>query len=158
MRDSRDLSCHRGESVGKIAPMKVSQKLENACRVLVQLAQAYDGHKVTRVDDLAKKEGLSANFLLQILNDLRRAGLVVSRRGKLGGYILARPAAEISLRSVLEAVDGAPIEVEVQAGGEASARVARTWNEVAARFKDILDSISLAEMSASGDSGEMFYI
>lgn len=138
--------------------MKVSQKLENACRVLVQLAQAYDGQKVTRVDDLARKEGLSANFLLQILNDLRRAGLVVSRRGKLGGYILARPAREISLRSVVEAVDGAPIEVDLRAGGEASVRVARTWNAVALRFNGILDAVSVAEMAATPDGGEMFYI
>lgn len=144
--------------VGKIAPMKVSQKLENACRVLVQLAQAYDGQKVTRVDDLARKEGLSANFLLQILNDLRRAGLVVSRRGKLGGYILARPAAEISLRAVVEAVDGAPIEVDLRAGGEASARVARTWNAVAERFNSLLDGVSLAEMATTPDGSEMFYI
>ena len=138
--------------------MKVSQKLENACRVLVQLAQAYDGHKVTRVDELARREGVSANFLLQILNDLRRAGLVVSRRGKLGGYILARPAAEITLRHIVEAVDGTPIEVEVQPDGESGARVARTWSGVAKRFETMLDGVKLVEMATQGDGGGMFYI
>ena len=138
--------------------MKVSQKLENACRVLVQLAQAYDGHKVTRVEELAKREGVSANFLLQILNDLRRAGLVTSRRGKNGGYILARPAAEISLREIVEAVDGTPIEVEVQAAGDSGVRVARVWGEVARNFATMLDGITLVEMAATPDGGGMFYI
>ena len=138
--------------------MKVSQKLENACRVLVQLAQAYDGQRVTRVEDLARKEGLSANFLLQILNDLRRAGLVVSRRGKLGGYILSRPAVEISLREIVEAVDGVPIEAEVSGSGEAAARVMRTWSEVAQRFESLLEAITLAEMTKVPEEAEMFYI
>ena len=138
--------------------MKVSQKLENACRVLVQLAQSYDGHRVARVEDLARKEGLSANFLLQILNDLRRGGLVASRRGKLGGYILARPATEISLRDIVEAVDGSPLEVEFNGGGEAVARVARTWKEVAARFEATLLGITLADMATPGEEDGMFWI
>lgn len=138
--------------------MKVSQKLENACRVLVQLARGYDGHRVVRVEDLARKEGLSPNFLLQILNDLRRAGLVASRRGKLGGYILARPAMEITLRDVVEAVDGAPLEVELNTAGEAAACVARTWKEVAGRFEAILGGITLAGMANPGEADGMFWI
>ncbi|MFM7181131.1 MAG: RrF2 family transcriptional regulator [Verrucomicrobiales bacterium] len=138
--------------------MKVSQKLENACRVLVQLAQGYDGHRVVRVEDLARKEGLSANFLLQILNDLRRAGLVASRRGKLGGYILARPATEITLRDIVEAVDGAPLEVELNGTGEAAGRVARTWKEIATRFEATLSAITLASMASPGEVDGMFWI
>jgi Rrf2 family protein len=138
--------------------MKVSQKLENACRVLVQLAQGYDGHRVARVEDLARKEGLSANFLLQILNDLRRAGLVASRRGKLGGYILARPATDITLRDIVEAVDGAPLEVEPAGSGESAARVARTWQDVASRFEAILTGITLADMANPGEADGMFWI
>lgn len=142
----------------KSALMKVSQKLENACRVLVQLAKGYDGHRVVRVEDLARKEGLSANFLLQILNDLRRAGLVASRRGKLGGYILARPSGEITLRDIVEAVDGAPLEVELNSTGEAAASVARIWKDVATRFEAMLSGITLAEMASAGDADGMFWI
>ena len=138
--------------------MKVSQKLENACRVLVQLAQGYDGHRVVRVEDLARKEGLSANFLLQILNDLRRAGLVASRRGKLGGYILARSATEITLRDIVEAVDGAPLEVELTGSGESAARVARSWQDVAARFEAMLSGVTLAGMASPGEADGMFWI
>lgn len=139
--------------------MKVSQKLENACRVLVRLAHGYDGQRVARVEDLARGEVLSASFLIQILNDLRRAGLVASRRGKLGGYLLARPAARITLRDIVEAVDGVPIEMEaVVSGGEGVARVARAWSRVARDFERILESITLAEMASGEDGGEMFYI
>jgi Rrf2 family protein len=110
------------------------------------------------VEDLARKEGLSANFLLQILNDLRRAGLVASRRGKLGGYILARPATEITLRDIVEAVDGAPLEVEPAGSGESAARVARTWQDVASRFEAILTGITLADMANPGEADGMFWI
>lgn len=139
--------------------MKVSQKLENACRVLVQLAKGYDGSTVHRVEDLASKEGLSANFLLQILNDLRRGGVVESRRGKFGGYRLARRPEEITLKAVVEAIEGVALEAEAQAGGESGPSVARTWAEVAARFEGILDGVALSDMMANtGDDTGVFYI
>ena len=68
--------------------MKISQKLEYACRALAQLAKHHDGRTLTRLEDLAQREAVSGNFLVQILNDLRRAGLIESRRGKAGGYLL----------------------------------------------------------------------
>ena len=72
--------------------MKISQKLEYACRALAQLAKHHDGRTLTRLEDLAQREAVSGNFLVQILNDLRRAGLIESRRGKAGGYLLGRSA------------------------------------------------------------------
>ena len=53
---------------------------------MAQLAKRHDGRTVTRLDELAQREAVSANFLVQILNDLRRAGLVESRRGKSGAH------------------------------------------------------------------------
>ena len=66
---------------------------------MAQLAKRHDGRTITRLDELAQREAVSANFLVQILNDLRRAGLVESRRGKSGGYLLARKPDTIQLRA-----------------------------------------------------------
>ena len=83
--------------------MKISQKLEYACRALAQLAKTYDGKSLTRLEELAQREAISANFLVQILNDLRRGGMIDSRRGASGGYLLSRPANQITLRQIVEA-------------------------------------------------------
>lgn len=139
--------------------MKVSQKLDNACRVLVQLAKVHDVSSVQRVEDLAAREAVSANFLLQILNDLRRGGVVESKRGKFGGYRLARRPEEITLKSVVVAIEGAALEADVQARGESSECVQRTWREISARFESILGGVSLADMMANtADEGGVFYI
>ena len=103
--------------------MKISQKLEYACRALAQLAKYHDGRTLTRLEDLAQREAVSANFLVQILNDLRRAGLIESRRGKAGGYLLARRADQISLRQVVEAVDPSLLQCSVTRDGDSGAAV-----------------------------------
>ena len=72
---------------------------------MVQLARHYDGQTLTRLDDLAQREAVSANFLVQILNDLKRGNLIISKRGKTGGYLLARDPSEISLLHVTQAVE-----------------------------------------------------
>ncbi len=91
--------------------MKISQKLEYACRALAQLAKSYDGKTLSRLDELAQREAVSANFLVQILNDLRRAGIIESRRGAHGGYILSRPAEKITLRQIVDAVGPSLLQI-----------------------------------------------
>ena len=70
--------------------MKLSHKLEYACRVLAQLGLTYGQGKLAHIETLASAEAIPANYLVQILNELRGAGLIVSKRGKQGGYALAR--------------------------------------------------------------------
>ena len=125
---------------------------------MVQLGRQHDGSRVFRVDDLARKENLSANFLLQILNELRRGGVVTSRRGKLGGYMLARPPEQITLRSIVDAIEGEALEFEGKPGGQSGARVEAAWKTVTQRYEDILTSMTLAEMMTCGEDGSMFYI
>ena len=70
--------------------VKLSHNLEYACRVLAQLARTHGQEKLAHIDELAEAEKIPANYLVQILNELRNAGLIVSKRGKQGGYALAR--------------------------------------------------------------------
>ncbi|HEY8990546.1 MAG TPA: Rrf2 family transcriptional regulator [Luteolibacter sp.] len=137
--------------------MKISQKLEYACRALAQLARRDDGRTLTRLDDLAQREAVSGNFLVQILNDLRRAGLVDSRRGKSGGYLLARPAKSITLRQIIVAVDPLLLQFSVSNDGESGPAVRAAWERVSAELAERLDAVTLEQLSQQ-PGAPMFYI
>ncbi|MDH4445944.1 MAG: Rrf2 family transcriptional regulator [Akkermansiaceae bacterium] len=137
--------------------MKISQKLEYACRALAQLAKYHDGRTLTRLEDLAQREAVSANFLVQILNDLRRAGLIESRRGKAGGYLLARRADQISLRQVVEAVDPSLLQCSVTRDGDSGAAVRLAWEQVSDSLQNSLGKITLDHL-ATKQGDPMFYI
>ena len=137
--------------------MKISQKLEYACRALTQLAKHHDGRTLTRLDNLAQREAISRSFLLQILNDLRRAGLVDSCRGAAGGYLLARPAEAITLRQVVDAVDPALLQDSVTPAGESGAAIQTVWEKVSLTLRDALEQVTLESICA-GQSSPMFFI
>lgn len=131
--------------------------MEYACRALAQLARHHDGQTITRLEQLAQREAVSSNFLVQILNDLRRAGLIESRRGKSGGYLLARAPAQISLLDVVEAVDPALTQCTVSREGESGAAVREAWATVSKSLHSQLAGITLASI-AQQSGGPMFYI
>jgi len=85
--------------------MRMSAKAEYAVRAMVQLATVSDG-ELLKTDDLARAQGIPAQFLVDILSDLRTDRLVRSHRGRDGGYALARPADAISIADVLRCIDG----------------------------------------------------
>ncbi len=137
--------------------MRISQKLEYACRALAQLSKRHDGRTITRLDELAQREAISANFLVQILNDLRRSGIIDSKRGKAGGYLLSRPPTEITLRQIVESVDPSLLHSTISTDGESGSSVRDAWDSVFEEIRQRLDSITLAQFgSHSGDP--MFYI
>ena len=90
--------------------MKLSHKLEYACRVLAQLGRSYGQEKLAHIDRLAEAEAIPANYLVQILNELRTSGLITSKRGKQGGYALAHEPGKISLAQIIHAVDSELLE------------------------------------------------
>ncbi len=86
--------------------VRVSTRGDYACRALLSLALRVDEGGPTSVRDIAERTGLPQPYLEQILLALKGAGLVRSKRGVGGGYVLARPAAEIRIAEILSAVDG----------------------------------------------------
>jgi Rrf2 family cysteine metabolism transcriptional repressor len=137
--------------------MRISQKLEYACRALSQLAKRHDKKSITRLDELAQREAVSANFLVQILNDLRRAGLVDSKRGKEGGYHLAKEPSAITLKEIVDAIDPALLVFSVSSEGDSGPGVAQAWKSLAEDFQKNLHFITLEQLATTqGDS--MFYI
>src|SRR5438067_8477937 len=92
--------------------MKLSKRGEYALRALIDLGIASElGWPMLQASELATKEKLPIKFLEQIFTQLKAAGFVKSRRGKFGGYSLARPMSGIKFRAVVRLIDGplAPI-------------------------------------------------
>jgi Rrf2 family cysteine metabolism transcriptional repressor len=91
--------------------MMFSTKAEYGVRVMVALARR-DGEAPISLAEIAEDDGLPLAYLEHLMARLRKAGLVDSRRGARGGYLLARPAGEITMAEVVAALEGsiAPIE------------------------------------------------
>ena len=88
----------------------LSAKTEYACLALARLAIEHASGQPVQGRRLAAEEGIPEGFLVQILQELKRLGLVTSVRGASGGYRLAREPEELSLGEVLDLVDGLPSE------------------------------------------------
>ena len=92
--------------------MKISKRGEYALRALIDFGIAHElGRPLMKIGELVEKERLPVKFLEQILTQLRGAGYIETKRGKAGGYYLAKPPKEIRLGSVIRLIDGplAPI-------------------------------------------------
>jgi Rrf2 family protein len=86
--------------------MKLSLRGEYALRALLVLGLNYD-RVVVRIQTISQQQNVPKRFLEQILNDLKSAGIVQSRRGVAGGYRLARPPEEITLAAIVRHIEGA---------------------------------------------------
>ena len=122
---------------------------------MVQLARHHDGQTLTRLDELAQREAVSANFLVQILNDLKRDGLIESKRGKSGGYLLARTPREISLYDITHAVESGLLKLNISTDGEAGSAVKTAWKQASQSLEQELKSITLDTLAPQS---AMFYI
>lgn len=134
------------------AVVDISARTDYAVRAMLALAAAQaDGVVPMSAELLAERQSLPRKFLEAILADLKGAGLVVSRRGSRGGYVLARAASEISLGDVFRAVDGPLAEVrglrpqDVSYEGVAE-HLPSLWVAVRSSLRGVLDGTSLAEI------------
>ena len=134
--------------------MKVSTRGDYASRALLSLALHTDGDGPTAVRDIAERTGLPQPYLEQILLALKGAGLVRSKRGVGGGYVLARSPGEITLSQIVSAVDG-PIVAgdfglphENGACDHGQCVLLTVWADLGERMRTHLDSFTLADMVA----------
>ena len=127
--------------------MKLPLKLEYACRVLVQLVPTFTSGQVRRIDELGQREEISPNYLTQILNEMRSAGIVESRRGKHGGYVLTKDPATVTLLDVVSSVEGHLLQVNSAGGGESGGIVNEAWDEVFAAMEERLRGTSVADIA-----------
>ena len=135
--------------------VKVSTRGDYASRALLSLALHAEGDGPTSVRDIAERTGLPQPYLEQILLALKGAGLVRSKRGVGGGYVLARPPRQIALSEIVSAVDG-PIAAgdfgEPHQNGacdhEGQCVLLAIWADVGDRMRRLLEESTLADVAA----------
>ncbi len=138
--------------------MKLSNKGRYAVGALFDIA-FYNAGRATQVKDIAAREGIPPRFLEQIFQDLKRAGIVASKRGPQGGYTLARPASEIRLGDIVRALEG-PITLgdpKAEAGnkrkaGDDTKRVTESvLEDLSLRVEACFDAVSVTDLCARAD-------
>ncbi|MBX3736034.1 MAG: Rrf2 family transcriptional regulator [Candidatus Didemnitutus sp.] len=137
--------------------MKIPVKLDYTCRILCELARCYDGGEPVRIDDLSEVESVPANFLAQILGELKNAKLVVSRRGVQGGFLLARAPDQITLFDIVQAIEGDLMELSGNFDGKSGRRMKQIWNEIRGVAVERARAQTLDKMAAKTEV-EMYYI
>ncbi len=141
--------------------VKVSTRGDYASRALLSLAlHAEEGHQATSVRDIAERTGLPQPYLEQILLALKGAGLVRSKRGVGGGYVLARPPGEITLGQIVSSVEGPIVAGDFgephQNGAcdhEGQCVLLTVWADVGDQMRRYLDSFTLADMAVRARGG-----
>jgi Rrf2 family protein len=129
--------------------MQVSARVDYGTRALAELASRPD--QLVTSEELAELQGIPVKFLEGILTQLRRAGLVLSKRGAEGGYRLARPAAEIAVADVFRALDGPIAAVRGQAPEDmdypgAAEHLRDVWVATRAALRTVLEQVTLADV------------
>lgn len=109
------------------------------------------------IEELAEIEKVPANYLVQILNELRNAGLILSRRGKQGGYILARQPSEITIADIIKSIDGELMECSGEVAGESGKSVISVLSAVARDFEAGAQKRTLKDIIGS-ECSEMYFI
>ncbi len=133
--------------------MIYSKPCEYAVRALCYLAQSSNGSPA-RGQEIAKAEGLPAPILGKVLQELVRKGLLESRRGPGGGFLLARRAELITLRDIVAAIDGLDHFLECVVGLEACSDESPcplhgTWKSLRSQMMNDIEATTLAEMAGT---------
>ena len=134
-----------------MAIMQVSRKIDYALRAVIHLADAEAAARICSVGEISSKERIPRQFLEKIVQELIHKGLVRSRRGPRGGYVLARPADKLTFRDVIEAVEG-PIALNNCTGDHADCSLIgacgmeRIWREGQRRVMDLFESTTIASV------------
>ncbi len=135
--------------------MKLSLRGEYALRALQVLGENYDHSGVVQIQAISKQQNIPRRFLEQILNDLKSAGFVESRRGVAGGYRLARAPKEITLARVIRHVEGALAPVgcvsqhfyrKCSCPNERQCAIRSVMKEVRDSIVTILETVTVAEL------------
>lgn len=138
--------------------VKLSNKGRYAVGALFDIA-FYNAGRATQVKDIAAREGIPPRFLEQIFQDLKRAGIVASKRGPQGGYTLSQPATEIRLGDIVRALEG-PIALgdskhepghRRKPGADTKRVTESVLGDLSRRVEACFDAVSVADLCARAD-------
>jgi Rrf2 family transcriptional regulator, cysteine metabolism repressor len=139
--------------------VKLSVRSDYAVRALLSLARHFPNEEPRRVEELAAEHGVSRNFLAQVLIELKSQHIVRSVRGNHGGYVLARPPAQITLGDVMRCIHGQVFDTPALSDGNCPPELRNAWERIKTSINAAADGITfqqLADESAAKD--KMYYI
>ncbi len=148
--------------------MRISAKGEYAALSILDLAEAYKTNEIRTLEEISKDNSIPHPFLVQILLELKRAGLVESKRGAGGGYRLARHPRDISLGEVIRLIDGPLLpfkcSIEPADSGECvhqgNCVFTPVWHDVRNAIENLINGISFDELMRRQENMEsqMYHI
>ena len=131
--------------------MRASTRVQYGMLALVDIALYSENGSSVSGPEIAEREGISRKYLEQILTHLKQAGLICARKGLRGGYILTRPADQIRLSEILDALDNSILE-DVEPAGDADGRSLRNavndcvWRKLNGLMSGFAESRTLADI------------
>jgi Rrf2 family transcriptional regulator, iron-sulfur cluster assembly transcription factor len=138
--------------------LKLSSKSLYAVRALLNMAYHAPAEPL-KIDTISKKAAVPARFLEQIFQDLKKAGIIGSKRGPKGGYFLTQPPEQVTLASIIRAMEGDPRQSfcreEVPAEGDeptCASVTSAAWAGVADQIEAVLEGVTLAELVRRGEA------
>lgn len=139
--------------------MKLSIKSDYAARAVLWLCQHYQDGVARTVDEMASAQGIPPNYLVQILIELKSANIVVSQRGKAGGYLLAKPPAEITFGDVLRCIHGEIFDSPGMSHPNSPPELRHAWSQLRAAVNHAADAITFQQLlETSDEKSKMYYI
>jgi len=133
--------------------MKVSLRSTYGIMAAIDLARQ-DGSAPIQAKSIARRQGIPARFLEQVLHAMKKAGLVSSLRGAQGGYVLSKKPSELSVAEILEALDGPFLAVAgingrnpLRHSAKSDALLAKVWDRVYEAERHVLEAITVEELA-----------
>ncbi len=149
--------------------MKISTKVECGIIALVDIALYSENGEVVTVSSISRRQEISVKYLEQILTALRQANLIRSLKGAKGGYVVARPAEEITFREILDALDVTILGDVNFYHAEKSSDLETiinhcVWDQMTSYLRKFAESVKLSTIKeqyraiASSEEDMMYYI
>src|SRR6476620_8039239 len=132
--------------------MRLSSKGQYGVQAVFDLAYHSAG-RAAQVREIGERQGIPARFLEQVFRDLRKAGLVRSKRGPRGGYELAHEAAQVRVGDIVRAIEGVTVLgcAELQGRGTSHEVLREALGQLAARLESCLDQVTIADLCARAE-------
>jgi Rrf2 family protein len=132
--------------------VKISAKVDYAVRALIEIA-GDDSGRPRSAESISAAQDIPRDFLLAVLADLRRAGILASQRGQAGGWVLLQAPTAVTVADVIRAVDGPLVSVHGRAPEEVTYRgsaedLQQVWIAVRASMRQILEEVTVAHLVA----------